>query len=131
MSFTSASHLALVKTCRSFRYKRRLTGLQVAVDLVDILTRQARLVAASTAQLAEGGALFRGRIDHTGTVDMSGWPPHHSASVEEVLDGAQLVGEHLALVELLRVVGEPVAGGCLPRIVVTLANGITELKLNI
>ena len=114
-----------------FRYKRRLAGLQVAVDLVDILTRQARLVTVSTAQLAKGGALFRGRIDHTGTFDVSGRPPHYSASVEEVLDGAQLVGEHLALVELLCVVGEPVAGVCHLRIVVALANGITELKLNI
>ena len=58
---------------------------------------------------------------------MPGWPPCLTTAFEEVLHGAQLVREHLALIKLLCIVGEPIAG----RLLVTLANEVADLEIHV
>ena len=55
---------------------------------------------------------------------MLGWPTYLTTTCKEILHGAQLVREHLTLVELLGVEGEPVTS----RLLVVLANGVTNLE---
>ena len=76
---------------------------------MDILAGQGGRIAAFAAQLTEGEALVGGRIDHTGSIEVSGWPSYLKTASKETLHGAHLVGKQLALVELLRVVSDPVA----------------------
>ena len=104
-----ASHLANVEAGRPLWSSCRLSAVEVTVHLVDILARQTVRVAAFAAHLTEGEALFGGRIDHTGSIKVSGWPSYLKTAYKEILHGAHLVGEQLTLVELLRVVSEPVA----------------------
>ena len=74
-----ASHLAFVEVGRPLWNSCRRSDVEVTVHLVDILARQTARVAAFAAHLTEGEALFRGRIDHTGSIEVSGWLAHSCA----------------------------------------------------
>ena len=122
-----AGHLANIEAGRPLWDSCRLSAIEVAVHFMDILAGKGSRVAAFAAQLAKRGALIWGRINHTGSIMMPGWPPYLTTAFEEVLHGAQLVREHLALVKLLCIVGEPITG----RLLVALANEVANLEIHV